>query len=164
MSNIKSIYNSTSLACLLELLWISLAVRLDSDFVDYQISHTSGDSGLLTMTARTTASDGRVGIYSGTAQFPFNKMDIEDIFPRDLVYGGVYPVTFERMREYLDQSYDYRLEEFEFYQNSDATQHPLGVGDMFDAAPNVSGDIYLRTTPTAARWRAGSTVRIHLTG
>jgi hypothetical protein len=163
MSTIKSIYNSTALESVLELLWITLGVRFDPDFVTYELVNVDGNKGKLIITARANAADGRLGIYSGTTEFVYDKLDINSILPTDIVYGDTYPMTFEKFRSYLENSYDYLLEEDEFYQVADVTQRPLGVGDKLGMVPDVNEDVYLRTTALSKRWKAGATVRLHLT-
>lgn len=163
MSTIKSIYNSTSLECALELLWLTLGVRLDLDFVSCQLVNVDATQAKLVITALPQAADGRIGIYSGTAEFVYDKMDIRDILPTDLVYGDAYPVSFERLRTYLANSYDYLLEENEFIQDADGTQNPLAAGDLIGLPPDTNGDVFLRTSSASGRWKGGNRIRIHLT-
>ncbi len=163
MAGNKNIYNSTSLECALEVLWRTVAVRLDPDFVTYDLTSISNTQVRLRMTARATAADGRLPIYSGTTDFLINKANLEAIIPRDIVYGGEYPTTFERLRNYLRTSYDFLLEEGEFTVVGSGNTPLTGVTPI-NVPRDGQGRIYLQALPASRRWIAGGQFQITLTG
>ena len=163
MSSILSIYTATPLEFALELLWISQAVRIDTDFADISIVNVDGQTAKLRTVAKPNAVDGRVPKYKGINEFTYRKVSLPSIFPRDVVYGGSRPITVQQLMSYLMASYDYRMEEGEFFQVGDPQQRPLMGNMALPAGPDGGGFIYLQVTPQASRWRAGENIRIHLT-
>lgn len=163
MSSILSIYTATPIQFALELLWVSQAVKIDTDFADISIVNVDGQTAKLRTVAKLNAADGRVPKYKGINEFTYRKISLPSIFPRDVVYGGSRPITVLQLMSYLMASYDYLMEEGEFFQVGDPQQRPLVRGMSLPAGPDAGGFIYLQVTPQASRWRSGENIRIHLT-
>lgn len=163
MSSILSIYTATPLQFALELLWISQAVKIDTDFADITIVNVDGQTAKLRTVAKLNAADGRVPKYKGINEFTYRKVSLPSIFPRDVVYGDSRPITVLQLKSYLMASYDYLFEEGEFFQVGDPLQRPLTTGMTLTAPPDANNFIYLQVTNTASRWRGGEVIRIQLT-
>lgn len=157
----NTIYNSSSLNCVLELLYRALGVQLDPAFVSYSLDTTNA---VLTITALAQAADGRKGIYSGTTKFNYHKLNLGSFVPQDIVYGESYPMTWDRLKTYMKASFDFLLEDGEFYVAGDPNQTPLQPGMTIAVTPNASnGQIQLIATTGAGRWVAGSQLPITIT-
>lgn len=157
----NTIYNSSSLNCVLELLYRALGVQLDPAFVSYSLDTTNA---VLTITALAQAADGRKGIYSGTTKFNYHKLNLASFVPQDIVYGESYPMTWDRLKTYMKASFDFLLEDGEFYVSGDPNQTPLQPGMTIAVPPNPSnGQIQLIATPAAGRWTAGSPLPLTIT-
>lgn len=157
----NTLYNSSSLNCVQELLYRALGLKLDPAFVSYSLDATNA---ILTVTALPQAADGRKGIYTGTVTFPYRKQDLSAIVPKDIVFGESYPMTWDRLKSYLKASYDFLLEDGDFYVQGDSTQTPLMPGATIGVNPNpTNGQIVLVATPQSGRWLAGSTLPLTIT-
>ena len=119
--------------------------------------------GKLIITARDKAADGRPGIYSGTAEFIYQKCWLDPELPTNsFVYGGSYPTTFGQLRSYLQATQDFYMEESDF---TESRYDGLLAGILTDSSI-VNGDLWpdgtisLSATERSGRWTAGSTIRI----
>lgn len=161
MATSKTLYNSPTLDCVLELLYRSLGVKLDPDFVQYQLDTTNA---ILTITPLAQAADGRQGIYQSSVVFEYDKVDLASVLPQDIVYGETYPIDYDRLKLYLKSSYDYLVEDGEFSIVGDSTNTPLTAGATIGVDPDpVTGKIALQATPGAGRWLQGSQFPITIT-
>lgn len=161
MAGFKNVYNSTTLDCALELVWRTLGVKIDRESVDCTVSSVSGEYSRLHLAARSTTADGSVSSYYGMTDFTYRKVDLETILPKDLVYDGEYPTTFERLQQYLKFSYDFNLEEHEFVLVGGSAM-PLKAGDVINVAANAQGQIVLSAHVNSGRWLAGTSMRFKL--
>lgn len=161
MAGSKTLYNSTSLDAVLEALARLWKVTLDPNFATITIDTTHA---LVTVVALPQAADGRKPLYSGSLTIPYVKQDIQRMLPQDIVYGETYPIAYDRLKMYLKSSYDYLVEDGEFYIVGDSQEKPLMPGDIIGVTPDpVSGRIVLGITPQAGRWRAGGQFPITIT-
>ena len=166
MSGIKNIFNSSSLETALELLWRTLGVRLDTDFVNCTVTAVDGSNSRLDVVARATAADGRHGIYSGTTSFPFKKVGLSSLLPTDLSFGGPYPTTFSALQQYLQSSYGLTIDDGEFTVEGLAGDPPLSGDDVIDTQDPLSYQpgfgVTLKALPSSIRWTAGSLLPLEL--
>lgn len=161
MSGSKSIYNSSTLDCALEVLWRTMGVRIDQTSANCSVQAVDGEFSKLTVAAKAQADNGSLSSYYGTSEFSFRKLDLESILPTDLAYDGEYPAPFQRLQEFFFFSYDFVLESGEFVLEGGSTT-PLVPTDIINLAANSEGQIVLVATVNSGRWKVGSRIRIKL--
>lgn len=164
MALILNLFNATSLQSALELLWRTQGVRLDLDHVDLELTSVDAISSNLKITARPIALNGAIGKYSGEANFPFLKADIDLLIPEDIVFGDSYPTTFSKMKTGMFQLYGLLVEENELVQELDPTLTPLKEGSSITAVLDVNNRMHLLVTEQSKRWKAGGRIRVKITG
>ena len=159
MAGSKTVYNSTTLDCALELVWRTLGVRIDRNSADCSVVSVNGEYSKLNVVARPTAVDGSLTDYYGHSEFTYRKVDLESILPKDLVYDGEWPTTFERLQQFLKFSYDFWLEENEFVLQDSASSAPLKAGDTISLPSATVTEIVLTAHTNSGRWQAGGAMR-----
>ena len=158
---VRNLYNSNAAEIAAELLWRGHGYALDVNSAVIAVS--SNDTALATasIAARPQAVDGSRSADNGTTTFRYQKLALESVIPRDLVFDGAYPVTFARLQQYLRYTYDFIIEENQFrLEGGSATS--LVAATLVDLPPNSDGELVLVATNNSVKWVSGSRLRLRL--
>lgn len=164
MAGTKTIINSTGLDCLKELIKRQLAVDLDWDFLDVTFTRVQFNENQAIITAKTSMPDGRLPQYIGEVPFNYVTLSLDSFLPHDLTYGGVYPITFERLQNYFRISYDVLFEEGDLaLVRPGLSDLPLTASTVISVDPDEFNRIQFKTLPTSKRFSQNGSFYLTIT-
>ena len=165
MAGTKTIYNSTGLECLAELLARQHGLVLDLNFLKQTIKTVARDNVTVTLEGLARGIQNLPGRYGGKVDFVYRKLPLALTLPTDLAYSGVYPVTGKALRDELFRTYDLRLEASDIgLHNPSAAPTPLTDNFVVNRQPGVGGVIVLQTLDSSLRFYGQQNLNLYITG
>ena len=138
-----------------------LSSPLVLEHLDFRLDRGSSE---LIINAKDFTRNGEVGVYKGSARYPYGKADLQKVLPYPLVYTGPYPTIFRNLAQWMRATYGILMEEGEFATTNRPTV-PLVGNAPIDAEPETNvGVVSLVALASSGRWRAGTSIRLLVTG
>ena len=159
MAGIKTIYNSTGMECLNELLIRELGVVVNPAFIRVDPPVCTRDE--CSTTLHDIPYEG-LSLYFGRAPYRFYKHDLTATLPPDLVYSGDYPCTPDTLYAVLRSTYDWLLESDDLALVTDTGVVPLDDLEMLTQAPDAHNRITLETRDVSRRWVGGKRIYLYI--
>lgn len=101
MAGTKNLFNSSVEEMIREVIRLRHGIRVDPDYIDVQYDNVTEQQLHVVLTPKQ-----RNGQYfHGVADLVLDKVDLSNNRPTEIWYGGNYPITFERLRTTLSNSY-----------------------------------------------------------
>lgn len=162
MAGPKTIYNSTGMECLLDLLIREQGVVFSPDFmtIDDPVC-TATECTTMLRGAETSETTG-TSLHYGSAPFSYSKYDLLARLPPDIVFSATYPCTPEDFYIGLASTYDLRFEPGDLSVVTGSAEVPLDNIPILGTAPDVKNRIQLRTRNTSRRWVGGKSFSIYI--
>lgn len=165
MAGSKTIYNSTGLECLAELLARQHGLVLDQNFLKQTVKAVARDNVTVTLEGLERGVQNLPGRYGSKVDFVYRKLPLALTIPADLAYGGVYPVTGKALRDELLRSYDLYLEASDIgLHNPGQAPTPLTDTMIISRQPGVGGAIVLQTLDSSLRFYGQQNLNLYITG
>jgi len=101
MAGTKNLFNSSVEEMIREVIRLRHGVRVDPDYID--VSYDTVTAQQLSVTLTPTQRNGQY--FHGEAHLVLDKVDLANHRPVEIWYSGIYPITFERLKTAMSNSY-----------------------------------------------------------
>lgn len=162
MAGNKTIFNSTGMECLRDLLIREQGVVFDPNFMSFDRPVCDATSCRTTIHATDLSAQGRSSVYYGSAPYVYKKLSLQNRLPPDLVYSGPYPCTVDQFITTMRLTFDLLFEREDVAVITNAGAIPLTNIESIGHSPDALNRLTFRTLNDSLRWKGGETFRLYL--
>ncbi|QVD49365.1 hypothetical protein LUCX_295 [Xanthomonas phage vB_XciM_LucasX] len=160
MAGTKNLYNADPQEVLLEAIQQKTGVVLQMNYLTATVTPISGTQTRVRFEPKLVNG---YCPYVDPIELVIDKLNLQSRLPKDMVYNGTWPATFETLALFMINSYGLLVLPDEWELVSNGTTVPMKGGQA--VSPTLGGDRYvsLRTTTQHPLFVAGMTFQMFVT-